>query len=1005
MKFPFSFTVALFVSFLSFKNYFSISNTSTEGYTEVASKKSNAILLPVEVLGEEGTIKSLNFNITNEIKDQTSKIWLLVNNLSYENKGSIKINDEDWVPLNHSTTQVNSKELAYGGMVHGGFNTIRLTISATGIKEGANTIQFRFDISDGISIGYRVVKINLLDNSGNRLLNESVFQEDNPNNWLAPLNSSVANGKDLWFNKVLWNRYELINNQGFWYAFNGQDRAAFSPNRKLIKAKCADCHTHDGRDLEIFSYSNISIIERSKFHGLTEQEGKDVAAYIRSLSLKNNVGRYGRPWNPPYQPGPSLKDKSIEEWAAGAGLDWVLEKDADMAPYLFGNSLTEESVKNYFDIDKMDDRTLIPLAIQFPDWKHWLPIVHPLDAYSKNDYVNNPNGNSKPVIATNNFRNWFEGATEQAIKNDFRAKHWDWYGNFRNFLSQGAANPRHWRTQNSPANDHLGDGVNAEIAATSLARYMAVKNFEFMNEFSLQDKAHWFANTDDKPGERQWPTRKYNVFEVPPHFTGMAYDNQSDAFEGQPKKTGFYETTNWYHLQFILNGGNGLVGGTTPADFNYIHEFIGKTVKETGIHEPLRYYSAWNQMYQVRNWSGNNGPSAESGFRFRNQGPFGLIGINHQNSMWYGKENPEKILDPLNDIHPELSKWIIDATLQQFLDEMSKSKYNLDLWPRYDGDPSANWSGSSIEYMLDSKSITSLRDLSSTGLYQGHFAAKMLYTIQRLKETRVSCNILNDLIGWCQRAWPLIDFEKYLEDNCSDSNCTSADIKSGNTYRIITTHDKCLNAVEVNGYNITQQVCNNSDVAKWVIEDATNGYYYIKNVASQKYISATGDNNGNHVEEANFTGNDNQQWQIIENSNCKFNITAKTSGKCLDLKSGSSADGTHFQLWSCVTTNGENREFTFELLTEGTLGTDDVLLASIFVFPNPVKDVIYINTSDLISSEDIGLSIYDMSGRLILNKKSVESVTELNVSALTTGVYFLHLFNDGKVLKKMFIKE
>ena len=998
MKFPFSFTVALFVSFLSFKNYFSISNISSEGYTKVASKKSNTNLLPVEVLGEEGTIKSLNFNITNEIKNQTSKIWLLVNNLSYENKGSIKINDENWVPLNHSTTQVNQKELAYGGMVHGGFNTIRLTIPATGIKEGANTIQFRFDTSDGISIGYRVVNINLLDASNTKLLSDSFFEEDNPNTWIAPENSSVSKGKDIWFNENLWNHYTLKNNQGFWYGKT-------IPSRRTIRAKCADCHTQDGRDLEIFSYSNLSIIERSKFHGLTEQDGKDIAAYIRSLSDGNNIARVGRPWNPPYQPGPILKDKSTLEWTAGAGLDWVLEKDADMFPYLFPNGTSKQAVKDVFDSNKMEDRTLLPLAIQFPDWKHWLPIVHPKDAYSKNEWWNNLESTKNPVKNYEAIRaDFVTNYNESNIKSfnvpqklRYLGVGLDGNSGFRYFFEIGSTDNKHWRSKGGQANANLKEGIDLELAKTSLARLMAVKNFEFMNEFNLQDKAPLLVPDPalDQPGERQWPVKWYSVFEVPAHFTS---DN-SRHYETQQDKTGHYETTTWYNLQFVLNGGNGFVGGTTPTDFNYHTPFMGFAAHYSGINEPLRYFSAINHMYQIRTWSGNNGPG-NTGFRIRNQGIWEMMGTSNSNQEFW---NPSyDIVKQLDAIEPGLSDKVLEALLLQFLTEVEK--YDVNTWPR-------TMHGGNFELDSASKTTEDLINIPhfgnpNQGRVNERYADKFYDIIPRIQNNfNVSCSITNRIINWCKEAWPLIDFEKYLEDNCSDSNCTSADIKSGNTYRIITTHDKCLNAVEANGYNITQQVCNNSDVAKWVIEDATNGYYYIKNVASQKYISATGDNNGNHVEEANFTGNDNQQWQIIENSNCKFNITAKTSGKCLDLKSGSSADGTHFQLWSCVTTNGENREFTFELLTEGTLGTDDVLLASIFVFPNPVKDVIYINTSDLISSEDIGLSIYDMSGRLILNKKSVESVTELNVSALTTGVYFLHLFNDEKVLKKMFIKE
>src|SRR6266700_3585134 len=55
--------------------------------------------------------------------------------------------------------------------------------------------------------------------------------------------------------------------------------------------------------------ANGSIISRSRFHGLSTLEGEQIASYIRSLP----VSHPGRPWNPPYQPGPGLDEQPILE--------------------------------------------------------------------------------------------------------------------------------------------------------------------------------------------------------------------------------------------------------------------------------------------------------------------------------------------------------------------------------------------------------------------------------------------------------------------------------------------------------------------------------------------------------------------------------------------------------------------------------------------------------------------------------------------------------------------
>ncbi|RZS92459.1 RICIN domain-containing protein [Aquimarina brevivitae] len=1009
------FATGIIFSLLFSAIFISNDNQAIRGnYTDIPSQN-ESILLPIEVLGNEGTVVERIITLSSSEVSAANELWLLMNNISYQDKASIQVNDGNWISLNHTTANVHPKELAYGGMAHGAVSTIRLIIPLSGLITGANTLKFRFNTSDGISIGYRVVALNILDSNGEQLLPESRFTQEDPADWTAPAGSSVSNGRDLWHNRGnLWNHYDLNNTEGFWYSHS-------VPAKRTIRAKCTDCHTRDGRDLEIFSYSNLSIIERSKFHGLSEQEGKDIAAYIRSLSAEPGVARYGRPWNPPYQPGPVLKDKPIAEWSAGAGLEWVLETDAEMAPYLFGENISKYSVYDYFNANKMDDRTLIPLAIQFPDWKHWLPIVHPMDAFSRNDFIYNQG--TRPLAATEDFIAWLDANknNENEIRSRFIRKHWDWYGTFRNFIQDGATNPRHWRTlfNDSPAYQHLNDGINAEIAATSLARYMAVKNFQIMNEYELQDKADWFTNPEDQPGTRQWPSRKYNVFEIPPHFTGLAYDNNSDAFEGQSRATGFFESTNWYHLQFILNGGNGLVGGTTPSDFNYLNEFIGKTMQQSGIDEPLRYYSTVNQMYQIRNWSGNLGTQRfdnykpdESGFRIRNQGPFIFLGINHQNSMWYGKNNPERILEPLQNIHPELDKWVIEALLLQFLDEVNKSKNNLNDWDR---NPDDDWGGSEIQYMLDRENITEIRDLPNSGLYQGHFSAKLFYTIQRLKETKVDCTILNELIDWCHNAWPNVNrvgnttvnggFNSLKVSNCATESCESNLIQTDRVYRIRTRHNKCVTMDEQN--TIIQQSCTDSTINSWVLEAQNEGYYAVKNVSNNLYLTAPDVSNGTQLELQAFNGSDSQLYIINETSNCKYQFVNKAADKCMDLKSGQSDDGTIIQLWTCTNdSNSINREFYLEVMEEQTLSVSDLEENTSWfnIYPNPTANFAYLTIQDDLS-KPLTVSIYNLNGQLVQQLDATESQLVLDLSSYAKGVYFITLQVNAKHYVTKVVKE
>jgi Secretion system C-terminal sorting domain len=712
------------------------------------------IILPIEVLGVENTIESRTFTIDQNTFNATKSIWFMINNLSYQNKASVRINGKSWLSLNDSTVNMQKQEKQRGGMIHGGFNTVRLTIPKTGLVSGVNKIDFRFNKSDGISIGYRVVRMNLIGDNDARLLPSTMFEEDNPDNWKPPYPdlTSINKGKILWESANLWNHYLPAGENGFWYTQK-------LPSTKPIKAKCGSCHTKDGRDLEMFSYSNKSIIERAKFHKLTEEEGKQIASYIRSLSGSiRNVKRYGRPWNPPYQPGPALKDKPIDQWAAGAGIDAVLAADKDMAPYLFPSGINKTSVREAFNSNKMDDRTVLPLAIQFPDWKHWLPMIHPIDAYTKDNYIENPARLQKPLKAIADLRNYMEAMPpanrdSAELLNEIR----NLWIPFRKFFEEGSTNPGHWRTEGSSADKHLGTDLPREYAATSLARLLAVKNFELNVEFNLQDKAKWFVKPEDQPSPRQWPSKVYSVFEVPAHFQACV-NNDCQQFIGQPKATGQYETSAWYHLQFVLNGGNGFVGGTTPTDFNYHAPFIAYASVSSGIPEPLRYYSTLNQMYQIRSWSGSKIGPSEQGFRMRNQGPFHFLGIHQTSNFYY--DPPQKLLNFLDDVNQGLSTWVLEAQLLQFLEEMKKPENDLKKWPRFA--PDGN------DVALDPITKSSVVDIGNASFKKfGQYADKMYYIIPIIKAKGVDCEILNNLIDWCYAAWPNITFRKYKVLNCN----------------------------------------------------------------------------------------------------------------------------------------------------------------------------------------------------------------------------------------------
>jgi len=93
------------------------------------------------------------------------------------------------------------------------------------------------------------------------------------------------------------------------------------------------------------------------------------------------------------------------------------------------------------------------------------------------------------------------------------------------------------------------------------------------------------------------------------------------------------------------------------------------------------------------------------------------------------------------------------------------------------------------------------------------------------------------------------------------------------------------------------------------------------------------------------------------------------------------------------------------IIVEGSnpLSVVSFIASNFNIYPNPAKDKVTI-TTDL--SENMTLMVYDITGKLILTKDSTfNNQTELNISALNSGVYFIHLRSGNKKYVHKLIKE
>jgi hypothetical protein len=508
------------------------------------------VTLPVEVVGESGTTVSVSVEVPVGRARQVRSLWMQIHNLAYPDMMSVQVNGSNWLSLNNHTVSIAEPGKSYGG-ISGGFSTLKVTLPLPGqiVVDGVNSIRFRFNGTDGLVSGFRVLAFNLKDSGEEPVLPADTFAEEDPNLWTPPLkdSNSISAGAALWQSAPLM--------------ANGLRDAP------KIRAHCADCHTQDGRDLKYFSFSNASIAARSRFHGLSELQGQQIASYIRSLHYPCP----GRPWNPPYQPGPGLDAQPVADWAAGAGVAWVLDEDNATLPYLFGGNVTASVTRKVFQPDGNLNARETPIAFQLPDWNHWLPQVHPLDAWGES-------------FSSSEFYRMYGGAGSKTSLRGLLAA-----PDLGKRVSSGkvAGYFEKWQEARRMLLKPYVEGRNVNwsralsVKAYSTQLWQLVKTWELTQAFQLEDRGReLFGETADA---RTW-------LNTIPAATAPATVNISDGPVGMGGSalTNEYFDASWYELQILLNSGNHRHRDRRPIDWVYVIGRFLDLYRESHHAEPAR---------------------------------------------------------------------------------------------------------------------------------------------------------------------------------------------------------------------------------------------------------------------------------------------------------------------------------------------------------------------------------------------------------------------------------
>jgi hypothetical protein len=276
-----------------------------------------------------------------------------------------------------------------------------------------------------------------------------------------------------------------------------------------------------------------------------------------------------------------LDAQPAANWAAGAGLAWTLDDDSAALPFLFGAKRTAELLpritREAFRPDGNLNAREIPISLQLPDWNHWLPQVHPMDAWG-------------PAFQKSEFAQWYGSPLDakaaggkQSLRNLLASPD----------LSATIASGRivtyfdKWReVRRSFLKPYVeGKSVNwtPELATKAYATqlWQLVKTWEMTQEFGLEERGRELYGPTGEP--RTWFN---NIAEAAAPATTNIPDGPSGM--GGSALTNEYFDAAWYQLQVIVNAGNHRHRDRQPVDWVYLVGSYLDLYRESRRAEPAR---------------------------------------------------------------------------------------------------------------------------------------------------------------------------------------------------------------------------------------------------------------------------------------------------------------------------------------------------------------------------------------------------------------------------------
>ena len=521
--------------------------------TDTRATQSTVILMPIEcACNKWGSQTTTGSSITIPTSTDTSPITTLqltVNNIEYADEVAVYIPKNGWIALDNSTCITIGAGSGYGN-IGGQVTTLTVNVPLiSGTVVPARTyLMFRFNKPDptGRCNTYRIIALNYIRADGTMAIPASEFNFVLPSQYVPPLTDAA----DAAAGQVLWNTAQLNN----------------PVTGKPGDPPCVSCHTSDGQDLKYFNYDPQSIIYRAMYHGLSWKQAAQIADYIHSLPASEG-SVYGRPWNPPFQPGVGLTSRTDTEWAAGAGWASVLENDAQEQKYLFPDGITQASIETLASPGaKQVNPRDIPISLPLLTWDQWLPVTAPENTFGATTFH-----------SSQLYQEWVNRAQDLWVP-----------GN-----NTGGGGVDNWMSLDQPLLKSINAlGPSGSWRPSTAQQVYALGQWIAVHTWQIEQQ-HF----------QQYPSSKKNwyngaPFLVSPNRLFIPMGMETGSLLGDS----FIDSA-WYQIQVSVDAGGNAPGGNAPVDWGYYPGVVDHLYGDGGPAQPMRLTEGF--LIAMRNFDGS----------------------------------------------------------------------------------------------------------------------------------------------------------------------------------------------------------------------------------------------------------------------------------------------------------------------------------------------------------------------------------------------------------------